>query len=221
MYYGVPQRHGIPFSHKLDTLVVNGEGLDQFGRDEAMDGVAYQPNLLLQDWNDKNHWLLHDGVYSINESPAGVRLWSKIVRMSADFLQRVERIIMMVEDGTTYRREDWEYVWRMISKAFVNTKHVKLNVSCLDNCGAATPWERQTMNHYKIHDLRVLGGLGLAARNTSPGDLFQNLKRIEVEKVARFCSHSWRRRERQSPSIYLGTYLLEMRKHHTPNILQP
>ncbi|KAI1135355.1 hypothetical protein F5Y05DRAFT_416342 [Hypoxylon sp. FL0543] len=133
-YYGMPQQNSIPFSPKMDTIMVHGERLNGFGYRDAVDGVAFGPNLWLQDWVER-HWLLSDGVHSFNRQAAHIRPWNTPMAMTADFLQRPKHITMAIDDGTTYRQRDWEQVWRFLGQTFVNTQCLKLNICHMDACG--------------------------------------------------------------------------------------
>ncbi|KAI0830451.1 hypothetical protein F5Y06DRAFT_301895 [Hypoxylon sp. FL0890] len=211
-YYGVPRQDSIPFSPKLDTVVVHGEQLDHFGYDDAVDGVAFGPNLWLQDWKNKDHWLLHDGVLSFNYLPRDVRPWSTPTVVSADFLQRPRKITMAIDDGTIYGW-CWEQVWRFLGQTFVNTRCLKLDICHMDTCGTTQEQNRTegwselgetVRGYYKAHDIYVLFGLSSVMCDSYLGKGFLKLEVLEIESVADCCSRSWASRKHEGPSNKLG-----------------
>ncbi|KAI1411301.1 hypothetical protein F5Y13DRAFT_191576 [Hypoxylon sp. FL1857] len=216
-YYGVPRQDSLPFSHVMDTVVIHGEELDHFGYDDAVEGVAFSPNLWLQDWGNENHWLLHDGVYSFDCAPSQIKPWTKPMALSADFLQKPRKITMAVDNGTTYQW-DWEQVWRLLGKAFVSTRHLKLNICHMDACGFVKELERPqdheigeaVSGKYKAHDLWVLFGLSSVMYESFVVPYFPKLGVLEVEKITDCCSHMWRSRSNEGPSIQLGFIFVQI-----------
>ncbi|KAI0133271.1 hypothetical protein F4776DRAFT_126561 [Hypoxylon sp. NC0597] len=208
-YYGVPQQSSLPFSPKMDTMVVHGEKQDQFGRINAECGVAFSPNLRLQDWENEDHWLLRDGVYSFNHSPVHVRPWSTPMAVSAEFLQRPTKIIMQVDVGTIYKW-DWEDVWLFLGQTFVNTQCLKFNICHMDICGATEKVVRlpELRGNFRAHDLWVLMGLA-EARQKSHRRIFSRLEALEIEKVGTCCSSSWGQRSQPDVFSLLGNEFIK------------
>ncbi|OTA57995.1 hypothetical protein K449DRAFT_449741 [Hypoxylon sp. EC38] len=191
--YGVPQKYGLPFSPKMDTLLIHGEKPDRYPWLEASEGITFPPNLWLMDLENEHHFLSHDNVYSFNYLPADIRPWSTAMVVSDEFLQRVTNITMAVDVGTFYKRQVWIDVWTFLAQKFLNTRCLKFNICHMDVCGAT---EEITGTHplegnYKAHDTWFLGGLVHAGRNSNYQS-FSKLEALEVEKVATCCSRSWR-----------------------------
>ncbi|KAK6955898.1 hypothetical protein Daesc_003544 [Daldinia eschscholtzii] len=191
-YYGPPQENTLPFSPKLDAIVIQGEGLDPFGEDYYVRGVAYPPNLKLQNWNN-DHWLHHDGAYMINEERSGVRPWSKVTRISDECLRRPTEITLDIYDGTIFKLK-WQGVWDFLGRAFANTRCLKLNISQLDCCvfKASEESEEDPERRYVLHhDFYVFRGLCWALDDAPPNLLFPKLENLQLIKVADYCTRSW------------------------------
>ncbi|KAI8960658.1 hypothetical protein F5Y11DRAFT_367299 [Daldinia sp. FL1419] len=120
-YYGVPQKDGFPFNPKVDTMVIRGEKRNYFGEKRAVCGVAFPPNLKLQDWKDDDHWLYYDGVYSFNETMGRVRPWSKVTKISAECLRKPTEITLDIFDGTAYTILAWKQVWHFLGQTGLRT----------------------------------------------------------------------------------------------------
>lgn len=208
-YYGVPQQHVVPFNPKLDILVIQGEKVNLVGHPSAMDGVAYAPNLNLQNWSKDSNWLLHDGVHSINDFPIRVRPWSKIAKMSAEFLERPRRVVLDVDDGTLYSAEDWAQILNFIGKTFANTQVFKVNVCSIDECGGIGRGE-DVDDHYRGHDIHLFGGLAWAVQQSSASTFFPNLETLEVEKVGEYCSSTLSEKSFEAPPQLRESLLREL-----------
>lgn len=183
----MPHQHVIPFSPKLDTLVIQGEKVNLIGHPSAIDGVVYEPNLHLRSWSRDSSWLLRNGVHSINDFPIRVRPWSMIAKMSADFLERPRRVVLDVDDSSFHSANDWAEIWEFIGETFTNIQVFKINVCSIDECGGVGRGA-EADDHYRGHDISLLSGLTLAIDVSPAGTLFPNLETLEVEKVAEYCS---------------------------------
>ncbi|KAI1480730.1 hypothetical protein F4774DRAFT_408556 [Daldinia eschscholtzii] len=192
-HYGQPQENSLPFSPKLDTIVIQGEGLDPFGGTYYVRGVAYPPNLELQNWYNDDLWLYHNGAYMIHEDRPRVRPWSKITRISDECLRRPTEITLDIYDGTVFRFK-WESIWCYLGLTFTNASCLKFNISQLDCCvfKASEEGEEGPERRYvSQHDFYVLKGLCWAIDETPPNALFPKLKNLQLIKVADYCTRTW------------------------------
>ncbi|KAI0853854.1 hypothetical protein F5Y00DRAFT_269229 [Daldinia vernicosa] len=188
-YYGFPQENNFPFSPWLDTIVIQGEKLNYL---KPSAGVAYYPNLRLQDWNDDDHWLYYDGVYKINEDVCDVKPWSKVTKISNECLRRPTEITMDIYDGTAYKLH-WKHIWHFLGRMFTNTTCLRFNISQVDCCALKKldGFQDQGLEKYLCHDITVFYGLGLAIEESPPNRLFPKLESLKLSRVADYCTGTW------------------------------
>ncbi|KAI2779277.1 hypothetical protein F4815DRAFT_446601 [Daldinia loculata] len=192
-YYGFPQENSFPFSPKLDTIVIQGEGLDCIGEERTYSGVSCFANLYLQDWNNDDHWLYYDGVYRFNENKCNVRPWSKVTKISNEFLRRPTEITIDIHDGSTYKSH-WKHIWHFLGRTFTNTTCLRFNISRVDCCARRKPERAQGLGvkkYYLSHDIRILRELGFAIEESPPNRLFPKLEALKLVRVADYCTGTW------------------------------
>ncbi|KAI0130936.1 hypothetical protein F4814DRAFT_456901 [Daldinia grandis] len=201
-YYGSPQENSFPFSPKLDTIVIHGEGLGYSGEEMTSSGVSYSPNLHLQDWDNDDHWLYYDGVYRFNENMCDVRPWSKVIKTSNKCLRRATEITIDIHDGSTYKTH-WKDIWYFLGRTFTNTACLRFNVSQADCCARMKPgMDLGAKKYYLSHDIKILHELGFAIEESPPNRLFPKLEALKLVRVVDYCTGIWSQENRGTRRLF-------------------
>ncbi|RYP67388.1 hypothetical protein DL769_005774 [Monosporascus sp. CRB-8-3] len=216
----------IPFNPKLDTVVIQAERLSLSGDVQPDNGFGYHRNVALQNWWDPKHWFRNDDVYSVNELPGSVGPWSKPMKVSAKFLERLSSMKLVADDCTIYRTEGWTEVWTFLGQTFTNLKCSKMDICELDSYDRKKVWHKK--EYYKAHDLWVFGGLLKASREDpsiereySPTDLLAKLSTIEIEKVASHRTVVWGEQWHEVAARWSSRWLSETGSGRKPKVLLP
>ncbi|XXG97364.1 hypothetical protein Hte_003663 [Hypoxylon texense] len=186
-YYGVPRQYVIPFSPKLDTLLL-------FGHSLTFDDAVHAPIVNLPSWDENDSWLLHNGVYSTNMQYANhVEQPCKLAILSAEFLQRPRKVVLKVDSGRPYGYgipylvQDRAQILNFIGETFTNTQVFKMIFNIQDECKRRGR-KKDVGNYYTDNHIHFLEGLIRAVERSSASTFFPNLKTLEVKNVEYFCS---------------------------------